>query len=657
MQNTWIAHVKKYAKKHNISYRDAMSNAKASYKHKGGAASIPDNDEDNDIEVIDPTVVGAQALTTLSASAASFTQSSSANAAGTEFIRAIETKKENKPINTTDWKTHIHDAVSKYNSNIAYDSCIISVLMAEFGGVETKKQMFSNMVTSLSAPTTATVPVAGPFELLGNIYHGNMLDKTISIAALREHLDVMNVANAKWFTDITDASYNISFIKKTTGPTTKLYVTCGTSITSEYFLEQIINLAAAKRYGIKTAKAVLKVVTDVPDNARNVIIGAAEGVGNVVGWGMNVFSTAAGIFRSEAENSELEKEKQRKAEQSSGQLRDNSAAIAAINARGKTGSTRFNKINIMSNPEQSIEITEGNITWKRAPGISKIIMDMYARERVPILTKIRSIVATNPSIEVIFGGHGFGGSLITLAALDYAISVQHTPPPKSFNSSQWSERYCKELCRNIHLYTTGSIGVGNEEYSKLVNRYISNNYCIINKNDGKVNNMGDNHPGTVIKFSQIGELLPSSVTNGINIFNKLNGINDSITKIEGSVGSTISSLNAINADIAEKLASSLQSVEAATASMRSTVDNTVGNVVEAVKGIPYLNVGIYIAQTAWALYKQAVAHSITTYMIGLSKVVVTFEMSALDDEEEGTIATYVQSRSTVGGKSKIVKRI
>ena len=37
MANSWIEHVKAYAKKHKISYREAMSKAKASYK-KGGKA-------------------------------------------------------------------------------------------------------------------------------------------------------------------------------------------------------------------------------------------------------------------------------------------------------------------------------------------------------------------------------------------------------------------------------------------------------------------------------------------------------------------------------------------------------------------------------------------------------------------------------------------
>lgn len=31
----WIAHVKAYAKKHNVSYKVAMSKAKATYKKKG----------------------------------------------------------------------------------------------------------------------------------------------------------------------------------------------------------------------------------------------------------------------------------------------------------------------------------------------------------------------------------------------------------------------------------------------------------------------------------------------------------------------------------------------------------------------------------------------------------------------------------------------
>lgn len=32
--NSWIAHVKDYAKKHNISYREALKQAKATYKKK-----------------------------------------------------------------------------------------------------------------------------------------------------------------------------------------------------------------------------------------------------------------------------------------------------------------------------------------------------------------------------------------------------------------------------------------------------------------------------------------------------------------------------------------------------------------------------------------------------------------------------------------------
>jgi hypothetical protein len=34
MVNKWIAHVKAYAKKHNISYKDALKKAKSSYKKK-----------------------------------------------------------------------------------------------------------------------------------------------------------------------------------------------------------------------------------------------------------------------------------------------------------------------------------------------------------------------------------------------------------------------------------------------------------------------------------------------------------------------------------------------------------------------------------------------------------------------------------------------
>ena len=33
-QNPWIKHVKAYAKKHNISYGDAISKARSSYKKK-----------------------------------------------------------------------------------------------------------------------------------------------------------------------------------------------------------------------------------------------------------------------------------------------------------------------------------------------------------------------------------------------------------------------------------------------------------------------------------------------------------------------------------------------------------------------------------------------------------------------------------------------
>lgn len=32
--NRWIAHVKEYAKKHNISYTQALKEAKATYKKK-----------------------------------------------------------------------------------------------------------------------------------------------------------------------------------------------------------------------------------------------------------------------------------------------------------------------------------------------------------------------------------------------------------------------------------------------------------------------------------------------------------------------------------------------------------------------------------------------------------------------------------------------
>lgn len=34
MANSWIIHVKAYAKKHNISYKDALKKAKSSYKKK-----------------------------------------------------------------------------------------------------------------------------------------------------------------------------------------------------------------------------------------------------------------------------------------------------------------------------------------------------------------------------------------------------------------------------------------------------------------------------------------------------------------------------------------------------------------------------------------------------------------------------------------------
>ena len=35
MASEWINHVKAYQKKHNVSYKEAMSKAKASYKGKG----------------------------------------------------------------------------------------------------------------------------------------------------------------------------------------------------------------------------------------------------------------------------------------------------------------------------------------------------------------------------------------------------------------------------------------------------------------------------------------------------------------------------------------------------------------------------------------------------------------------------------------------
>lgn len=34
MANSWIIHVKAYAKKNNISYKDALKKAKSSYKKK-----------------------------------------------------------------------------------------------------------------------------------------------------------------------------------------------------------------------------------------------------------------------------------------------------------------------------------------------------------------------------------------------------------------------------------------------------------------------------------------------------------------------------------------------------------------------------------------------------------------------------------------------
>jgi len=34
--NKWIQHVKKYAKKHKITYKEALTKAKKTYKQKGG---------------------------------------------------------------------------------------------------------------------------------------------------------------------------------------------------------------------------------------------------------------------------------------------------------------------------------------------------------------------------------------------------------------------------------------------------------------------------------------------------------------------------------------------------------------------------------------------------------------------------------------------
>ena len=39
MSNTWILHVKDYATKHNVSFKDALRNASLSYKQKGGSVS------------------------------------------------------------------------------------------------------------------------------------------------------------------------------------------------------------------------------------------------------------------------------------------------------------------------------------------------------------------------------------------------------------------------------------------------------------------------------------------------------------------------------------------------------------------------------------------------------------------------------------------
>jgi len=45
MVSAWITHVKDYAKKHDVSYKDAMSKAKASYK-KGSPSKTKKGDKD-----------------------------------------------------------------------------------------------------------------------------------------------------------------------------------------------------------------------------------------------------------------------------------------------------------------------------------------------------------------------------------------------------------------------------------------------------------------------------------------------------------------------------------------------------------------------------------------------------------------------------------
>ena len=44
MANPWITHVKKYAKTHKISYGDAISKARATYKKKGMKGKGDDDD-------------------------------------------------------------------------------------------------------------------------------------------------------------------------------------------------------------------------------------------------------------------------------------------------------------------------------------------------------------------------------------------------------------------------------------------------------------------------------------------------------------------------------------------------------------------------------------------------------------------------------------
>ena len=39
MPNNWILHVKEYASKHNVSYRNALRDASSSYKQTGGSVS------------------------------------------------------------------------------------------------------------------------------------------------------------------------------------------------------------------------------------------------------------------------------------------------------------------------------------------------------------------------------------------------------------------------------------------------------------------------------------------------------------------------------------------------------------------------------------------------------------------------------------------